>query len=110
MTLGPALLALAALNRGDSALLRAFEIFGRVPLFYYIAHLYLLHTGAVFAAYLVNGEDILGKTFFAGGNAKLSLPWVYFAWIAAIAILYPLSRRYADLKARRRDVWLLRYL
>jgi hypothetical protein len=90
--------------------LRAAEIFGRVPLFYYIAHLYLLHAGAVIAARVVNGENILGKTFFAGGNVRASLPWVYVAWLVAIAMLYPLSRSYAALKSRRRDVWLLRYL
>jgi len=110
MTLGPALLALAVLDRGDHASLRAAEVFGRVPLFYYIAHLYLLHAGAVVAAYAVRGENILGKTFFSGGNAKLSLAWVYLAWLLGVALLFPLSRWYAALKARRRDVWLLRYL
>jgi uncharacterized membrane protein len=110
MTIGPALLALVVLDRRDNRVLRAAEIFGRVPLFYYIAHLYLLHAGAVIAAYLLRGENILGKTFFAGGGVRASLPWVYVAWLVAIALLYPLSRWYAALKSRRRDVWLLRYL
>lgn len=106
MTLGPALIALAAL---ESLQLSAFETIGRVPLFYYIAHLYLLHTGAVVAARVLHGEDILGKPFFTA-TANMSLLGVYAMWACAIAILYPLCRWYAALKARRRDVWMLRYL
>lgn len=110
MTIGPALLALAVLDSGDNRALRAMEVFGRVPLFYYIAHLYLLHGAAVVLAFVVRGENILGKTVFSGGGLRASLPWVYVAWLVAIALLYPASRWYASLKSRRRDVWLLRYL
>lgn len=115
MTLGPALVALAMLqprpdSRGVAAAGgNAVETIGRVPLFYYIAHLYLLHTGAVVLAYLLHGENILGKPFFAGG-ARVSLLGVYVAWALAMALLYPMCRWYAALKARRRDVWVLRYL
>ncbi len=37
------------------------------------------------------------------------LPVVYLVWIVAVALLYPLCRWYAALKARRTDAW-LRYL
>jgi uncharacterized membrane protein len=106
MTLGPAMLALAALEHVE---LKPFEIVGRVPLFYYIAHLYLLHLGAVIVAYVVHGENIFGKPFFMGG-ARVSLLSVYLAWAIGLLLLYPMCVWYAALKARRRDVWVLRYL
>lgn len=107
MTLGPALLALAAFEHVEAPFL---ELIGRVPLFYYIAHIYLLHAGALFFAWWLRGENILGKPFFAGGGVRGGLPTVYLAWAVAIALLYPLCRWYGALKARRRDVWILRYL
>lgn len=107
MTLGPALIALALLEKRAS---RPLEVIGRVPLFYYIAHLYLLHTLALLGAWWLRGESILGRPFFAGGGVRAGLPGVYLGWLLALAILYPLCRWYAALKLRRRDVWVLRYL
>jgi hypothetical protein len=34
------------------------------------------------------------------------LPVVYLVWLAVVAALYPLCRRYAELKARSRAWWL----
>src|SRR5262249_57549406 len=43
MTLGPALLLLAAVDSPRGGLARWLAIFGRVPFFYYVAHLFLIH-------------------------------------------------------------------
>ena len=43
MTLGPGLILLAFFDRGTPRLLRPFLVFGRVPLFYYLLHLPLIH-------------------------------------------------------------------
>ena len=56
MTLGPALLALAAFDSARGKLASFFVLFGRVPLFYYIAHLLLLHALAVVFAAVSHGE------------------------------------------------------
>jgi len=52
-----------------------------------------------------------------GGRAELfpphygfSLPVVYLAWFAVVAIAYPVCRAYAGIKERRRDLWWLSYL
>jgi uncharacterized membrane protein len=110
MTLGPALIALAAFEEAKGKLARFFVIFGRVPLFYYVAHLLLLHTMAVaFAAathgdiaWLFGGMPIEAKS----GGYGLGLPGVYLVWIMAVAILYLPCRWFAGVKRRRSDAWL----
>lgn len=115
MTLGPILLLLAALERWElpTAIGRALETFGRVPLFFYVVHLYLLSIPAATAAYQRWGPE----TAFAGppeghrGCPEWPLGAVYLVWASAIAILYAPSAWFARLKERRaKDWWWLSYL
>jgi uncharacterized membrane protein len=111
MTLGPALLALAGLEAAKGKVARTLVTFGRVPLFFYMAHLLLLHGLAVVfattvygdAAWLFGGLSIGGKP---EGYGRLSLPGVYLAWMLVVAALYLPCRWFADIKRRRADVWL----
>lgn len=114
MTLGPSILLLGWLDRkngkpsgpASSALL----VFGRVPMFFYILHLYLIHWLAVLVAalrhqpvdWLFHGA-IFGDTPDGYGY---NLPVVYLMWITAIVILYFPCRWFAELKRRRKDWWL----
>ena len=114
MTLGPALLMLRALDGGTPRQLRPALIIGKVPFFYYLMHILVMHTAAVLAAWLRFGEvhwmfespsiDRFPITQPAGWPA--SLPVVYLTWIAVVAVLYPLCRWYAGVKTRRSDPWL----
>src|SRR5207247_1052902 len=52
MTLGPALVVLSLFDRGTPRLLRPLIVFGRVPLFFYLIHLPLIHTLAVIVAWV----------------------------------------------------------
>jgi uncharacterized membrane protein len=54
MTLGPPLLILRALDRATPRLLRPALVFGRVPLFYFVLHLSLIHLLAVIVCYVQN--------------------------------------------------------
>src|SRR5262249_42232512 len=111
MTLGPALLLLAyAPSRAESPLVRVLVTFGRVPLLFYVTHLYLLRYSAIPISYLRFGaESFVPPPKGIGGSAELGLWAAYAAWAAALVLLYPLCRRYAELKATRTDAW-LRYL
>ncbi len=111
MTLGPLALLLAALDRDDLPgwLVAPLDTFGRVPLFFYVAHLYLLRIPAVLLSLLRWGD--LHLMIEHRGSPEYPLALTYVAWIAALLILYPLCRWYAALKQRRvRDWWWLRYL
>ncbi len=119
MTLGPALLLLAALDRaGSSGSLRAparwLAVLGGVPLFFYLLQWYVAHGLSVLAE-AVAGQDIAWhfmtppeRFFNIPPDAGFPLPVVYLLWVTGIAILYPLSARYRCIRARRGGV--LRYL
>jgi len=108
MTLGPALVGLALFERASGPVARFFIIFGRVPMFYYILHLYLIHGLAVLAAVLTGFEPgpFLVMFFMFPEDFGFSLPVVYLVWAAVVLAIYPLCRWFAALKARRKDAWL----
>ncbi len=115
MTLGPSLLVLAALDRGTPRWLQPVCVFGRVPLFFYLLHLPLIHGLAVIVSYLQYGQA--GWWFAndpAGGSKAdllppgygFGLPMVYLVWAFVVISLYPACRWFAGVKRRRRDAWL----
>jgi uncharacterized membrane protein len=98
MTLGPAIALLPHLERFAATRIGGIiAIFGRVPLFYYLLHLYLAHALGVLLSLLVTGAPS-GKGF--------DLWVVYAVWIVVVAVAYPACRWFASLKARRNDAWL----
>jgi hypothetical protein len=114
MTLGPALLFLRAVDGRTPRLLGPALIVGRVPMFYYVFHVVVLHSLAVASSLVRFGQihwmfesptlDRFPVTQPPGWPA--SLPMVYIAWITVVLIMYPLCRWYAAFKARRTDWWL----
>jgi len=117
MTLGPSFLLLAWLDKWtfqhskSSGLASVLMIFGRVPLFYYVLHIYLIHTLAVLIALLCHQPVgwLLHGGFFNNDvptGYGHNLPFIYMIWILAVLILYLPCRWWAGLKQRRRDWWL----
>ena len=110
MTLGPALLLLAMMERGTPAWVRPVLVFGRVPLFYYVLHLPLIHGLSLMVHWLRFGHAdwLWGNTEGTRPpeGAGFGLIWVYVAWGVVLLTLYPLCKWFADLKRRRRDAWL----
>jgi uncharacterized membrane protein len=117
MTLGPALLVLAWFDRLTFKPANPLVVFGRVPMFYFILHFYLIHVLAVLAAYLRYGSSAARFVFnplpSMGGPRELfpanfgySLWTVYGVWLLVVVLLYPVCRWFANVKSRRRDWWL----
>jgi uncharacterized membrane protein len=105
MTLGPAILLLAFLERPPGPVGSKIVVYGRVPFFYYVIHIPLVHALAAAAILLAFGPRALSANAPPSG-AGFGLPVVYLAWAAIVAVLYVPCRWFAGVKARRRDPWL----
>ena len=109
MTLGPALLLLALFDKIGFAPTNPLLIFGRVPLFYFLAHLYVIHLLTVALALLRYGEPGWLVNPIAGVHPQgygYDLWVVYLIWIGVVSMLYPMCLWFARLKQRRHDGWL----
>ena len=95
---------------------RALVVYGRVPMFFYLLQwttarilgvLVALAYGRDLAYFGMNPVDMFGVQFTEFGG-PLWLTWVCWA-IGAVLLYFP-CRWYAGVKARRRDLVMLRYL
>jgi len=116
MTLGPALVLLGLLDgvKAERGFTRVLLVFGRVPMFYYVLHLYTIHLLAIVAS-LAFHQPVLHGSVIADFAQKPpgyghSLPFVYAMWILAVAILYLPCRWFMEFRARHRDWAWLSYL
>src|SRR5437879_2399539 len=108
MTLGPAIAALPALERLRGPAARVLAIYGRVPLFYYVLHIYVIHALAIGAAYLAHRDvgALFTVAFAFPKDYGFGLPVVYAVWLVIVSSLYLPCRWFAGVKQRRHDPWL----
>ncbi|HJR59832.1 MAG TPA: heparan-alpha-glucosaminide N-acetyltransferase domain-containing protein [Vicinamibacterales bacterium] len=114
MTLGPAIALIPLAERATGRIAAVFSVFGRVPMFYYLLHIPLIHATALVVWLLRDGTA--GTDRFATAPyvsmpppERWSLPLLYLVFAIVVALLYPACRWYAAIKARRSQGW-LRYL
>ena len=111
MTLGPALIVLACLDgvTAERGLGRILLVFGRVPLFYYVVHIFLIHAMAIFVGLLFHQPVswLWRASLHRPAGYGDGLPFVYLMWFIALLILYLPCQWYMAFKSRHRDwVWL----
>lgn len=113
MTLGPAILFLAFAEKPLNSINRVVAVFGRVPMFYYIMHLYFIRIAHIILA-LLSGFDfskITASSIFQPLQGfGFRLPVVYIIWLTLIVLLYPLCKRYDAYKTANKQKWWLSYL
>ncbi len=113
MTIGPAFLFLAFAEKWKNKFLNAITVFGRVPFFYYILHIYLIHAVA-FIIFFASGyhlSDLNAQSIF-GGFPKgfgVNLWAVYALWALVVVVLYFPCRWYNNYKSSK-GYWWLSYL
>ena len=99
MTLGPALILLALFEQVRGALASFLATFGRVPFFYYVVHIYLIHALAVATAFAITGA--LATT----PEINFNLTGVYIVWLMVLVLLYPICRWFSELKESSSGWW-----
>ena len=115
VTLGIMLLVLGAAEGKDNATTRFLLVYGRVPLFYFLVHFYLLHL-LMFVMVFLQGfhpADLrFGPVLFGRPEQGSGIPlWgVYLVWVSVVLVLYPVCRWYGRYKAAHKEMKWLRYL
>ena len=113
MTLGPTIALIPLVERARGAVAEWVATFGRVPFFFYVLHIPLIHGLALVVSRARLG--LVSPWLFANhpmGNPPppdgytWSLGLLYLVWAVTIVILTIACRWFADLKARRTDAWL----
>lgn len=116
MTLGPTIALMPLLDRARGRFAGWISTFGRVPFLFYVLHLPLIHLLALVTSRMLHGS--VSPWLFENhpmGNPPppegytWSLGTLYIVWLIAVLLLYWPCRRFAELKAQRKDWW-LRYL
>ncbi len=114
ITLGGTFLFLANAEKLKGKVVDFFCVFGRVPFFYYILHIYLIHFIAIFAAeftgfgwqVMVSMPKFVTRIEALKGYG-FNLITVYIIWIVVIVLLYPLCKKFDKYKqAHKEKAWL----
>jgi uncharacterized membrane protein len=111
MTLGPALALVPLAERAWRPMVDGLATFGRVPLFYYLLHIPLIHATALVVWYLRDG--VVGAERFSTAPYVLipepqqwGLPLLYLVFAIDVALLYGACRWYAARKVNRPRWWM----
>lgn len=115
LTLGIGMLLLLMFENLQNKLTTVFNIYGRVPFFYYVLHFYIIHLIAVII-FFINGfasSQIVtpgSPFFFRPPELGYGLIGVYVIWIIVVLILYPMCKKYDIYKTSHIKLkWWLRY-
>jgi len=117
VTLGPALVFLALTEKPiNNKWMSKIIIFGRVPMFYYLAHILLIHILAIVSALVAGYPGMIVLSESVNNTPALrgfgfSLAAVYEIWIGLVILLYPLCRWFERYKRNyQSEYWWLSYL
>jgi uncharacterized membrane protein len=118
LTLGAVILTLGLLEGKKPVFGEAIIVFGKVPLFYYVIHIFAIHLLALLAA--VSMGHSWQTMIFIGSSSQPSpllkgkfgftLIQVYLLWISIIFLIYPLCKYWNNLKITNRHKWWVSYV
>jgi uncharacterized membrane protein len=114
MTLGPTIALLPLAERARGRVAEVLATFGRVPMWYYLLHIPLIHATALLVWLIRDGgvhtEWFTSAPFVSIPQAqRWGLPLLYLVFVIAVPALYFPCRWYAGVKARHPAGW-LRYI
>ena len=112
MTLGPTIALLSVVESARGWWSRALVTFGRVPMFYYLAHILVIHIAALLVNLLRTGAShgewyVTAPYTSVPADQQWSLGLLYLVVVIVVAgLLYPACQWYAAMKARHRGGWM----
>lgn len=113
--LGITLLVLFVSEKVSNRFTEILMVYGRVPLFYFVIHLFIIHS-LMFVMLFIQGfrsNDLLFGAFNNGRpktGGGVELPVIYLIWISVVVLLYPVCKWYGKYKSEHRDRNFLSYL
>ena len=116
MTIGPGILFLAFIEKVQNGFTKIMNVYGRVPMLYYILHFYIIHIIVVIVFYLqgFGTKDIVPEGlpfFFKPNGLGFGLLGVYGIWLLVVVLLYPICKKYDQYKtAHAKEKWWLSYV
>ncbi len=114
VTLGIMFLILSLLEGVNNKITKIITVYGKVPLFYFLIHWYILHPIMFLIVFLqgYKSSDLLFG-FNLGrpkGISGVNLLLTYLIWIGVVIMLYPLCKWYGKYKENHKEKKWLRYL
>lgn len=110
ITLGIAFLLIYLFEQKTTRFLKPLVVFGRVPLFFYIIHLWLIHISAILLALPKYGFKAIFLPYLLSSampkDYGYNLQHVYVIWIIMLLILYPICFYFAKFKSKNKSWWL----
>lgn len=116
MTLGPGILAMPFVENLKGALSEAIKVFGRVPLFYYLLHIPIIHVSALLVNVMREGQSLqqwynnAPYVWFQEPGHEWSLGLLYLVFVADIILLFFLCRAYEKYKFSHPEKRWLKYI
>ena len=116
ITIGPTFIVLYLLELKKYPGTDFLLVFGRVPFFYYVLHVLVIHAAALFTlAALGRDWRLMILTMEAFTTDKMasygySLGVVYLVWVLVVLFLYPFCKKYMTYKLIHKEKWWLSYL
>ncbi len=114
LTLGIMFLLLALFDGMNNWLTRRLVVYGKVPLFYYLLHWYMVKLAMIIMfliqGYAISDMPIGTLSFGRPAGAGVSLPLVYAVWLVIVIALYPLCVWYGRYNAEHPEVLWTRYV
>jgi uncharacterized membrane protein len=113
MTLGPMLIVIAFSERWKGRAAEAITVFGRVPMFYYLLHIPLIHLAACVVSLIREGHVnpwLFGNLPVAPSEIPAGYTWnlglLYLVYALCVATVYFPCRWYARMRATHKSAWL----
>jgi uncharacterized membrane protein len=118
LMLGIALIGLALLENLNLNRLKPVTIFGKVALFYYVIHIFVIHAFTLFA--VVSLGYPWETMIFMGSHSEIppvlkadfgfTLFQTYIIWISIVCLLYPFCSNWYSFKRKNKTKWWVSYV